>query len=567
MYAINTGKEAIPGRKVTRHGIGQGMDVVDAHGDETDERLLLGLPLYRRNRKLLRWLVPLAAVSLLAGAVVAIWIALSTSFDANRVAVVRPAAANAAEEQLAANVPPPVVPADKVEQKPEAAKKESARPAETQTTKVVPPVEPAKTPDAKVAKKPAVAVAAEAPAKDRREIGKVLMTAPAVLVQRAAGDGPWQRVKPESGVHATDSFISLPGYRSEIRFDSGVGLTLWGNLPELSSVPVLESAVVPYANKDVDADFTLSRGRVVVANHKSQGAARVRVRFQDEIWTITLPEPGNEVSLELGGLCVPYASQAGRGEPEISLGMIVLKGEAILKIRYENFMLQPRALVDWDSNTGFARGPILEKLPEWLTGTAVAPAAIAKSVASALDNLTKRLVAQERIDIVLAEALQDADAAGRVLAVRCLGAMDELSSLTDALSDPKHAEVRITAIEELQHFLGQSSRNDARLATLFRQKNFSDERGLTLLHLLHGYSQQQWANPNVRAAVVDYLNVENLAIRQVTATLLLSLNPEGRGIRYDPAGESRQREQGYEQWRDLLLRKPTAKKENGQKRP
>ena len=47
--------------------------------------------------------------------------------------------------------------------------------------------------------------------------------------------------------------VSLPGYRSETRFDNGVGLFLWGNLPEFIDIPLLDSAVILQPSTDADS--------------------------------------------------------------------------------------------------------------------------------------------------------------------------------------------------------------------------------------------------------------------------------------------------------------------------
>jgi hypothetical protein len=562
MYAVAKGREAMPGRKIAKRAIGQGIEIADEHGEEADETLLLGLPLYRRSRKWLAWLVPLAAVCLFVGAGIAIWMAIRSGWQASSMF-----GSPKEDESLAVATQEkkesPEVTAKKTDG-PETKAPPLAKPAEDKTK---PPPVIAKKSEPAAQAKPVAPSLPPKPSNERRDLGKAVLAAPVVLLERPRGDGPWQRLKPESRIGSTDYLLSLPGYKSDLRLESGVQLTLWGNLPEFSRIPVLESAVTLHAGTDADLDFTLHRGRVVVSNRK-KGPASVRVRFQDEVWTVKLLDPDSEVALELQGVCLPYTKETGGGDPQIVLGFLVLKGQAGLKIRYEEFLLPANALVTWDNNTGFARQPNVARLPGWWTGQAAAPNAQVKGMLAALDGLTNRLVAKDRFDIVLAESLQDADLFGRVLAVRCLGAMEELSSLVDALSDEKHAEVRVVAIGELRHFLGLSAKNDAKLVKVLKQKNYSEERAQTIPQLLHGYSEQQWTDPNVRASVVEYLNVENLAIRQITVTLLLSLMPEGQNLRYDPAGESRQREQGYQDWRDLVLaKKPPVKKQNGVKPP
>ena len=65
----------------------------------------------------------------------------------------------------------------------------------------------------------------------------------------------------ENVVYTGSKLVSLPGYKSEVRLESGVHLLLWGNLPEFSQMPpVLESAVTLHLpDPKIDAEFTKNR--------------------------------------------------------------------------------------------------------------------------------------------------------------------------------------------------------------------------------------------------------------------------------------------------------------------
>src|SRR5262249_43974600 len=122
----------------------------------------------------------------------------------------------------------------------------------------------------------------------------------------------WERVQPMGGTISTsDSLVALPGYRSEILLDKGVGLLLWGNSPfYLWRVPIYDSGIVLHKSDKYDADLTLTRGRIVISNRKNNGPAQVRLRFYNEkdkekdwheIWNLTLEEPDTEVSVDTVG--------------------------------------------------------------------------------------------------------------------------------------------------------------------------------------------------------------------------------------------------------------------------
>ena len=48
-----------------------------------------------------------------------------------------------------------------------------------------------------------------------------------MLLQRPPERETWQRLKPQTRVASNDYLVTLPGYRSELRLDSGVSLALW----------------------------------------------------------------------------------------------------------------------------------------------------------------------------------------------------------------------------------------------------------------------------------------------------------------------------------------------------
>ncbi len=161
-----------------------------------------------------------------------------------------------------------------------------------------------------------------------------------VLLRREGEDRPWAVLRPESRVSTAQTLVSLPGYRSLLALDGGVDLTLWGNLPEFSpSPPVLESVVmlhVPAAGTDLD--FTLDRGRVVVANRTAPArSAKVRLRFLRETWDLELPH-GSEVALESWG-------QPQRQAVPPTWLSLVAKGRVVVKTSDQTLINLPNCTV------------------------------------------------------------------------------------------------------------------------------------------------------------------------------------------------------------------------------
>lgn len=376
-----------------------------------------------------------------------------------------------------------------------------------------------------------------------------------LLLQRGPDQSAWKRLAPEKGrVFTNDRLLMLPGARGEVRFDSGVHLQLWGNLPEFAklSIPVLETLVTLNGRSGFDLDFTLDRGRVLLTNHKSAGPATVRVRFRDQAWDLTLPDADAEVSMELVGMCLPYSKGMESQEAEVDVALLVLKGPVSLKVRPEEQLLQPTTLVVWDNSPGAPRQTRhLGRLPEWAVARVLPATPAARDASQALETIGN-LSTTKTMDIVLAESLRANEPALRVLSVRCLAALDEVGALLDLLSDAKRADLRNAAVDGLIHVLGVNPQGDAELAAAARGKNYPDIQIATIHQLLHGFSAEQWNLPATRMVVVEYLQHEKLTIRQLALSLLLRKIPEGQRIGFDPTADPRKRERAYDEWKTLV---------------
>src|SRR5438067_3170245 len=134
------------------------------------------------------------------------------------------------------------------------------------------------------------------PSDERRPAGR-LASADVVLL-RGDGDG-WVRVARNEVVQTGVPLISLAGYKSELKLDSKVGVTLRGELPEARRLPLLESSATLHHPSGRDVDLTLHRGRIYLSNDKAKEAASVRPRFRDQTWDLTLEEPGTTVGFEM----------------------------------------------------------------------------------------------------------------------------------------------------------------------------------------------------------------------------------------------------------------------------
>src|SRR5262249_33834291 len=146
---------------------------------------------------------------------------------------------------------------------------------------------------------------------------------------------PWKTIGPLDPVSSRDVLLALPGSRAVLKTSNGaVRLTLIGNMPPLSGELALESAVVLHANKAFDLDFSLERGRVVVANKGEKGPVKVLVRTPEENWELTLKEPGATVAIESFARWTQgsrFSKEPKPGErPAAALSLWVVEGAVVL---------------------------------------------------------------------------------------------------------------------------------------------------------------------------------------------------------------------------------------------
>jgi hypothetical protein len=421
------------------------------------------------------------------------------------------------------------------------------------------------------------------PSEEQRAVGqyvKPVRALPDILVSRAKPADAWQRLASGQKVQSTDALVSLPGYHSELSLDGGVGLTLWGSTYEFNS-PLLESAVVLYAPEEgFDADFALDRGAVLLANRKDKDPAKVRVRFQGEVWDVSLVEPGSEVGLTLFSRQVqPYGTGQALEGPDASLHLFVLKGRASVNVSrfVEHENLTPGAVpvvLFWDNKNKGVQGPTPARDPESQAMLAVfskpqladVPQDVKKRIEDtyvALDEVSKKLSGTTPVETALVQILQPGGATRQlngVLAVRCLGALDAVPDLINTLNDEQMSPLlRIEAIYTLRHWVGRNDGQDAKLYDPDKQsgyltagKKFRPTEASIVMELLHPFGQQQLADPDTWAYLIDKLKNDRLAIRELAYFHLARLVPDGRKIPYNPGDAPDGLQRGYEQWKKLI---------------
>jgi hypothetical protein len=384
-------------------------------------------------------------------------------------------------------------------------------------------------------------------------VGKVT-SGPGTLLRQIGSD--WQVVPTNGEVASGDLLLALPGEQANLTTTGGaIRLTLWANLPEISQQPVLESAVVLNPAREVDLDFTLQRGRVMVTNLRDAQPARIQVRFYRLTWGLDL-EGNGEVALELYSRWPAGTPFRTRGEveeaPAAAVVLVVLRGDASLKVGDQQFSLRAPpgpAYYHWDSERGADSGPKRrDQLPAWAAGKNP----LAVGVQAALDARHRALI-DRPAKAVLVEEASASDASTRRLAVLALAATDNLPHLIGALADPKHADVRQTAVAALQHWLGRGPRQGPTLYhLLLDRERFHAGESETLLQLLYGLPENARFRPETYQALIAYLHHGQLPIRELAHWQLERWVPAGKSIGYDAGAPETDRERAIRRWQELV---------------
>ena len=517
MYGLVKGREAIPYRKARVAVKAAG----DADDRDADDPLLPGMP---SSRGWLIWALPLAAVLVLAVLAVAVWQGLSESHPPLHVAV------NNNDKALRRRnrSPTPARPPPSRRSRPWTFRQRtrtSRRPSSRRRRKTRRPTsrsnrrrQRTKGRRSRRNRRQRRAGGRPRPARNASPSANTCPGRPSILVQRQADQAGWKRVVPNADVSTTDDLVSLPGYSSELDLgaDGGAHVLLRGNVREFSfAFPIMdflmESAVKLHKPEaGFDADLTLDRGRIYLSNHRQQGPVKVRLRFADEVWDLTLLEADTEIGVDLIKAYTPNIDYRGGEKPLEAVYLAVLTGKAgvVVESREYPALTAPVALY-WDNKGPGVSEPI-RRLPqeEWdkwgkspPPGATQAEMDVIAQMREALDKVSRNLTDKKAVETALQESRSDLNSTTltRVLAVYCFGAVDGADKLLDVLcgdQDPAHYPDRNAAIFTLRRWVSRNPDNGKLLydykkgeaGPLLGQKyHYQDNEAENILEELHDF--------------------------------------------------------------------------------
>jgi hypothetical protein len=592
MYGLTKGPEAIPFRKPSKAASRPENDLSSEIEPDQDETLRLGVPAVAGNGGQRNFLL------LIGGGALVVCLLFIAVWQLTHSGPAVPPTPKGGDQQVAKAD-------DKAKEKNDAPK--DGADAKPDTKKDQDDVKPPAPKDKQIDRNPddaqpkvvdvppPVAVKiANAPASDKQvAVGKHIQFNPkdlAVLLQMGKSDkAGWTRVPNTAAVMSGRPLLSLPGSKSVVILETGIELTLWGNLPEVSLDPTsLESRVVLHAHDQLDADLTLQRGRLIIRN-KTDKDALVRVRFNNP----TLNEE-NHFDLTLYGkeaaLILELHGEMGRDEPfydnpkdKMRKGptaiMNIFVYDKSVRVSSDDAAFSmdegQQPMLRWQSRLG-ALGPPEERTapPPWFKGTPPLKNPEEKQVRAkyikAAEELSDSLAKDKRaVDVALIESIQDAqDAFQRDVfakkqismdtnarwryGVRCLRGIDKVDLLFAIFAnDATPSFIRGECMNCLQQWLALGRDNDYQLLAVVREK-YPMRASTKIMELFHLISVEDARNPGTYQVLIEGLNNDLLPIRFLSASHLYPLAPIGMNISYDAAMPRPDREAAVRAWLKLV---------------
>jgi hypothetical protein len=396
----------------------------------------------------------------------------------------------------------------------------------------------------------------EKPKPEAREAVATVASPAGTILAGGKKNAGWKVVKAKGELFSTDPILALPGFHGVIEPNGGsVQLTLLGNLPAWSVMPVFESAVVQHKDGE-GLDFSLVRGRVLLSmKEKGKGPASARVRVTDKVaYDIRLNDSDSQVAVEMyrrwpNGTV--FSTVPNRRGPHDVLVISAVKGKAYLKSGGEEHLMQSPSLFQWDNLTGpDARPSKLDKVPGWVGG--LPATAEAKAMEAAVKRLQKRLQ-DDGVEKALADSLASTNKDDRELAVYAYAATGDVAHLAEALSDVKRADVRAAALNALRQWIGQAADHDLQLYTFLRKEwNYTTEQAEIVVQLLHGFKESDRDRAETYETLIEYLRHRKRSVRELARYHLYRWVIDGRKIPYDASFSTEQLDKAVQAWKELI---------------
>ncbi|MFO0970479.1 MAG: hypothetical protein U0793_33455 [Gemmataceae bacterium] len=396
----------------------------------------------------------------------------------------------------------------------------------------------------------------------------------------------WKRLKNADGeVKTAQAILSMPGSWSTLYLPRGLRLTLCGNMPEISPLPIFESKVTLHRHDKLDLDLTLQRGQFLITSLKDK-PMQIRVRFANpffpdkpEHYDVLLHSKGTEILFGLNSfLTEPFIADKDdrRRKGPVNIAVcVLLKGYANIRFGDVTYGVSPVNQLIWSSidgprppvpitDAGFAaqEPPFDEKLDAKTKKVLVD---YREAMKKARASLGHRVTGDVRVG--LAEVLDSTEPKKRldpkvdgltkimlarltVRAMAALGDQQNISDLLELLDPPMNDVVRPTARDALVSWVSAERDNDYVLYKLLDEK-YRTLQADKIMKLIHGLSPKELSEPVTYEYLIDSLDDRsNPVIREFAAFRLYGAVPTN--IPYSAWDTSEERQRAVAAWRTLI---------------
>ncbi len=421
---------------------------------------------------------------------------------------------------------------------------------------------------------------------------------PGVLLQLKADKTGWMRVLKiqNDTVYSGRPVMSLAGSKLAVALDTGIELTLWGNLPEVTFDPInLESRAIVHANDVLSADLTVQRGRLLIKSNVTGGReARVRVRFdnptdgKEEHLDITLQGPGSVVAIERhceldwNEPFYPNPKDKARNGPTAMVKIYAYIGGARVRFGQDSYSIDEKQqpLLTWQSREAVLSPPKETNLPFWFKskGSPMVPdnkkEMETRELAIAAHNTLTKLLETKQVSVALDEMIQtiEKDAQREMVtskeklpafatfvawrhALHAKLALDDITYVFGVLSEEGTIPIfRGLCPQMLHDWVGLERDHDYQFLEMLRKRPFS-YNGITsvkIMELLHWIPQKELQTPAKYQQLIEGLNNELLPIRLLSYWHLFLRVEAGRRIPYDATAPQSARAKAVQQWFELI---------------
>jgi hypothetical protein len=275
-------------------------------------------------------------------------------------------------------------------------------------------------------------------------------------------------------------------------------------------------------------------GRIYISATKAAGG-KVRVRFANQVWDVTLADAKSEVMIESVTSYDPGTpfSKEGGALPRTEVQVAVVRGTATLAMpeRFKTFpKLAAPTLLTWDSKTATLGEPKpVEKGDTYFDRFLLVDAGPGKAMEKAKTEMATRLKDRAGAKLVLLEILTEAPDPGRIAAsllaiygqAAIVSNSDELKPLIDLLEEEKKGFARLGTVNALAAWIAQAPGNTAMLGSALAAKLRNEQDPEIILRLLRGAAAR---DPD---RLVELLSNGSVAIRELALWNLVNFVDPG----------------------------------------